>query len=119
MGWRIYGWLRVLAWFIVTKRRVAAVRWCMEWVAGYAGYRENGMYYKFSSSGGTEIFGIMTFQPKIFRLKFEYFFSFKSADGQNRRRVIIPPFFGHFWLSQEMSILPFARGSFENTKWKT
>jgi hypothetical protein len=29
-------------------------------------------------------------------LKFEYFFSCKSADGQNRRRVIIPPFFGHF-----------------------
>ena len=26
MVWRIYGWLRVLAWFIVTKRRVAAVR---------------------------------------------------------------------------------------------
>jgi hypothetical protein len=83
MVWRIYGWLRVLAWFIVTKRRVAAVRcgaagggwrWCMEWVAGYAGYHENGMYYKFSSSGGTEILGIMTFQPKIFRLKFEYFF---------------------------------------------
>lgn len=24
MGWRIYGWMRVLAWFIVTKRRVAA-----------------------------------------------------------------------------------------------
>jgi hypothetical protein len=71
-------------------------RWCMEWVAGYPGYHENGMYYKFSSSGGTEILGYNTFQPKIFRLKFEYFFSCKSADGQNRRRVIIPPFFGHF-----------------------
>jgi hypothetical protein len=23
MVWRIYGWLRVFAWFIVTKRRVA------------------------------------------------------------------------------------------------
>jgi len=70
----------VLAWFIVTKRRVAAARrvaggggvW-NGWLAT-AGYHENGMYYKFSSSGGTEIFGIMTFQPKIFRLKFEYFF---------------------------------------------
>jgi len=39
MGWCIYGWLRVLAWFIVIKRRAAAAGAggaagrCMEWVA--------------------------------------------------------------------------------------
>jgi hypothetical protein len=39
--------------------------------------------------------------------------SLKSADGQNRRRIIYPPFFGHFSGHPKMSILPFARGSFE------
>jgi hypothetical protein len=61
-----------------------------------------------------QIYVSMTFQPKIFRLKtMKIHSSLKSADGRNRRRIIYPPFFGHFWLSQEMSILPFARGSFE------
>jgi hypothetical protein len=58
------------------------------------------------------IFGNMTFQPKIFRLKIENI-SFKSADGQNPRRIIIPPFFGHFLDNQKCPFCPLRAANFK------
>jgi uncharacterized protein (DUF2225 family) len=46
-----------------------------------------------------------TFQPKIFRLKIENI-SFKSADGQNRRRKLYPHFLDIFGCPKKCPFCP-------------
>jgi hypothetical protein len=54
----------------------------------------------------------------IFQRHFGQKYFVQNGRRQEWTRDFDPPFFGHFFGHLKMSILPFARGSFENMKCK-